>query len=161
MPRKLSRNEWERFLRGRHVCVLATIGAKGEPVLTPIWYLFQDGKILVRTGKDSIKAHNVQRDPRVTVCVQDERPPYKSVTVYGAAEILPEQPGLGSRIARHYLGALGGAVYMSRARSSIEESAEITLVITPDRVVTQDYSPETPFIGWLWMIAKRILPPWL
>lgn len=161
MPRKLSHDEWQRLLRGRHVCVLATLGPEGEPVLTPIWYLYKDGKILMRTGVQSLKAINARRDPRVTVCVQDERAPYKSVTVYGRAAIAPEEPGLGAEISRHYLGALGGAVYMRQARGAIEESEEITLVVTPERVVTQDYSPETPFIGKLWMQAKRVLPPWL
>jgi nitroimidazol reductase NimA-like FMN-containing flavoprotein (pyridoxamine 5'-phosphate oxidase superfamily) len=49
MPKRLSRSEWEQFLQGRHVCVLGTIGASGEPVLTPIWYLFEDGRLLMRS----------------------------------------------------------------------------------------------------------------
>ena len=94
MPKRLRRTEWERFLRGRHVCVLATLGPAGEPVLTPIWYLYRDGRILMRTGAQSIKALNAARDPRVTICVQDERPPYKSVTVHGKASIEPAQEGM-------------------------------------------------------------------
>lgn len=162
MPRKLTKDERQRFLKGRHVCVLSTIGPDGTPVLTPIWYLYKGDKILMRTDAGSIKALNIGRDPRVSVCVQDERPPYVSVTVYGSAEIKSEKRGLGGQIARHYLGFLGGIVYMRQARSAIEQSAEeITLVVTPERVVTQDYSPEVPGIGKLWMLAKRILPPWL
>lgn len=161
MPRKLSPDEWKRFLRGRHICLLSTIGHDGAPVLTPIWYIYKRDKILMRTGARSIKALNIGRDPRVSVCVQDERPPYASVTVYGRAEIEPEQRGLGGEIARHYLGFLGGTVYMRQSREAIEQSEEVTIVITPGRVVTQDYSPETPAIGRLWMLAKRILPPWL
>jgi len=89
MPRRFSKAEVERFLRGRRVAVLGTIGADGAPVLTPIWYLYRDGHLLMRTDKQSVKAKNVARDPRVTVCVQDERPPYASVTVYGKAAIEP------------------------------------------------------------------------
>jgi PPOX class probable F420-dependent enzyme len=161
MPRKLTTAEQARFLRGRHVCILSTIGPDGAPVSTPIWYLYRGGKILMRTGEGSVKALNVARDPRVTVCVQDERAPYKSVTIYGRATIEPARGGLGGRIARHYLGFLGGMVYMQQARGAIEESQEITLVVAPDRIVTQDYSPETPAIGKLWLLAKRVLPPWL
>lgn len=162
MPRKLTRNEWQRFLKGRHVCVLSTLGPDGAPVLTPIWYLYKNDKILMRTGAASIKALNIGRDPRVTVCVQDERPPYMSVAVYGRAEIKPEKRGLGGQLARHYLGFVGGIAYMRQARSAIEGSAEeITIVVTPERVVSQDYSTEMPSIGKFWMLAKRILPPWL
>jgi len=161
MPRKLSKSEREAFLRGRHVAVLSTIGPAGQPVLTPIWYLYRDGRILMRTGAQAIKTLNISRDTRVTICVQDERAPYKSVTIYGKASIESHRPGLGPTIARHYLGALGGAVYMQAARGAIEESDEVTLIVTPERFVTQDFSPETPLIGRVWLVMKRILPPWL
>jgi PPOX class probable F420-dependent enzyme len=157
----MSRAEWERFLAGRYVAVLATLGPDGEAVLTPIWYIYRDGALHMRTGRESVKAANVRRDPRVTVCVQDERPPYKSVTVHGRASIGPEEEGLDSAIARRYLGAVGGAFYLRTSREAVEQSGEVTLVVRPERVVTQDYSQETPLVGRLWLLAKRLLPPWV
>jgi PPOX class probable F420-dependent enzyme len=161
MPAQFSRSQWERFLKGRHVAVLATIGADGQPVLTPIWYLYIDGSVVMRTGTDSIKAANIRRDPRVTVCVQDERAPYASVTVYGKAAIEDEQAGLGAKIARHYLGAVAGAAYMRVAAEQIQQSAEVTLVVTPDRVRTENFAGETPLVGKIWLTVKRLLPSWL
>ncbi len=161
MPKRMSRAEWERFLAGRHVAVLATLGADGRPVLTPIWYLYRDGALHMRTGRESVKAANVRRDQRVTMCIQDERPPYKSVTVHGHASIAPEKGGLDAAIARRYLGAVGGVFYLRTAREDVEQSAEVTLVVRPERVITQDFSPETPLVGRLWLLAKRLLPPWL
>lgn len=161
MPKRLTRPQWERFLAGRHVAVLATLGAEGEPVLTPIWYLYRDGALRMRTSGESVKARNVRRDQRVTLCVQDERPPYKSVTVYGRAAVEPEDEALTATIPRHYLGMVGGAAYLRMAREAVEQSAEVTLVVRPERVLTQDFSAETPLVGRLWLLAKRVLPPWL
>ncbi len=161
MPKRLNRAEWERFLTGRHVAVLATVGPEGAPVLTPIWYLYRDGRLYMRTGLESVKARNVRRDPRVTVCVQDEEPPYRSVTVYGRASIEAAADNLAAEMATHYLGAVGGAGYMRTTRQAVEGSEEIALVVTPERVTTQDFSAETPWFGRLWLIAKRVLPPWL
>jgi len=161
MPQRFSKAERERFLQGRHVCILATIGPGGEPVLTPVWYLYRDDHILIRTGVESIKALNVARDPRVTLCVQDERPPYASITIHGTATIEKAEDGLGEVISRHYLGAVGGAAYMRMARDAVEQSEEVTLVVTPERVLSQDFSAETPLVGRLWLLAKRVLPPWL
>ena len=161
MPRRLTGGEFERFMRGRHVAVLATVSEKGAAVLTPIWYLYRDGRIYMRTGKESVKAQNIARDPRVSVCVQDERPPYRSVTVYGRAALAPEEEGLGAGIARRYLGAVAGAAYMKVEQDAVEQSAEVTIIVTPERVVTQDFSAETPLVGRLWLKAKRVLPPWL
>ena len=161
MPKRMSRAEWERFLAGRHVAVLATLGPDGQPALTPIWYLYRDGLLYMRTGAESIKARNVRRDPPVAICIQDERPPYKSVTIHGRASIEPEEEGLDAAIARRYLGAVGGAFYLRTAREAVEQSGEVTLAVRPERVVTQDFSQETPLVGRLWLLAKRLLPPWL
>ncbi len=161
MPKRMSRAEWERFLAGRHVAVLATLGPGGEPVLTPIWYLYRDGLLFMRTGQDSVKARNASRDPRVTVCIQDERAPYRSVTLYGRASVEEAEETLGATIARRYLGAVGGAAYLRMAGEAVEQSAEVTLVLRPERVVTQDFAAEMPLVGRLWLLAKRLLPPWL
>ena len=157
MPREV----WERFLRGRHVAVLATTAPDGTAVLTPIWYLYKDGLVLMRTSADSIKALNMAREPRVTVCVQDERPPYKSVTLYGTAKIEEAQPELGKEISRHYLGTVGGAAYMRLAADEVQRSQEVTIIVAPSRVLTQDFSLETPLIGRVWLLIKRVLPGWL
>ena len=99
MPRRYSRSEIDRFLRGRHVCILGTIGPDGASVLTPIWYLYRDGQILMRTSRDSVKARNISRDARVSVCIQYERPPYASVTAYGKASLEPAHDKLAVAIA--------------------------------------------------------------
>jgi hypothetical protein len=83
------------------------------------------------------------------------------VTIHGRASIEPEKEGLDAAIARRYLGAVGGAFYLRTASGAVEQSAEVTLVVRPERVVTQDFSPETPLVGRLWLLAKRLLPPWL
>ena len=85
----------------------------------------------------------------------------RSTGYFGRASIGPEDEALGPEIARRYLGALAGAAYLRTAREAVEESAEVTLVVRPERVITQDFSPETPIVGRLWLLAKRLLPPWL
>jgi len=161
MPKRLSRREQEQFLKGRRVAVLGTIAEDGQPVLTPIWYLYREGRILMRTSADSVKAKNIQREPRVSLCVQDERPPYRSVTLYGKAAIEPDEPGLAAAIARHYLGAVAGAAYLRVAAEAVQQGPEVMLVLTPERALTQDFSLETPLFGRLWLQLKRLLPPWL
>jgi PPOX class probable F420-dependent enzyme len=157
----MTRKTWERFLRGRHVAVLGTTAPDGTPTLTPIWYLYRDGVVLMRTSATSVKALNIARDERATVCVQDERAPYKSVTLYGTAKIGEVQPELGGEIARHYLGTIGGIGYQRAAEANVQRGEEVTVTFTPQRVLTQDFSLETPLIGKAWLLLKRMLPPWL
>ena len=162
MPHQLPSAQAERFLRGRHVAVLTTINADGTPLQTPIWYLYRDGIIYMRTGEESAKAGNIRRDPRVSVCVQDERPPYRGVTVRGTASIEPPQEDVAAQMSRHYLGAIAGYFYLHlRSRREIEESADTLVAVKPERMFGWDYAPQTPLVGRLWLALKRILPPWL
>ncbi len=161
MPKRFSRGERERFLAGRRVAVLVTLGPGGEPLPTPIWYLYRDGAFYFRTELHAVKTKNVQRDPRVSICMQDERPPYKAVIVHGRAEISEEQDWLASALPRRYLGFVGAYGYQQAARSAIESGVEVVLVVRPERFVTFDFSSETPFAGRLWLQLKRVLPPWL
>ena len=160
MPNPIRGAARERFLRGRRVGVLATIGADGAPVVTPIWFIYRDGRFLMRTAEDSAKAQNVRRDPRASICVQDERAPYASVTAYGDASIEEPEAALESEMPRRYLGMVGAMAY-KQTREAIEAGAEVTLVLTPRRWATQDFGAETPWYGKLWLVAKRVLPPWL
>src|SRR5947199_296158 len=147
MPRRFSKAEVDRFLGGRRVAVLGTNGADGSPVLTPIWYLYTDGHLLMRTDKQSVKAKNIARDPRVTVCVQDERPPYASVTVYGKAAIELAQEKVGVQMAKHYLGAIGAAGYQRAAREAIETGKAAQLLPPEGRLVNAP-PPRLGAIAW-------------
>ncbi len=162
MPHRLPPPQAERFLRGRHVAVLTTINADSTPLQTPVWYLYRDGLIYIRTSSQSGKVRNIRRDPRVSLCVQDERPPYRGVTVKGSASVQPEQPQLSSKMSRHYLGAIAGFFYPRlRNRQDIEDNPDAILVIEPQGKFGWDYRPQTPLVGRLWLALKRILPPWL
>lgn len=161
MPSRMSRPQWERLLGERRVGVLATMSEDGTPVLTPIWFLYRGGRILMRTGKEAVKARNIARNPKAAICVQDERPPYRSITVYGTAAIEPAAAGLDADIARRYLGSVAGAGYLRTSREAIEQSEEVTIALTPERVVSQDFARETPLYARLWLLAKRVLPPGL
>jgi PPOX class probable F420-dependent enzyme len=161
VPKRLSPRQRERFLRGRHVAVLVTIGPDGEPVPTPIWYLYRDGRFYFRTETNAIKAKNIQRDPRVSICIQEERAPYKAVIAHGKAELGGQLEWLGEAIPRHYLGFVGAIGYRQAAQGQIERGGEVTLIVQPERYVSFDFTPETPLVGRVWLFAKRVLPPWL
>jgi PPOX class probable F420-dependent enzyme len=157
----MSKSQRDTFLSGRRVAVLVTIAPDGRPVPTPIWYLYRSGRFYFRTAGDAVKTKNVERDPRVSICVQDEQPPYRTVTVYGHAEVAPAMDWLASQMPRHYLGAVGGIGYQRWARTQIEQGPDVALVVMPERFTTSDFSGDTPLVGRIWLRAKRFLPPWL
>ena len=86
---------------------LAYAGADGRPLVAPIWFVVEDGVLVFNTGKDTAKGRALARDPRATLCVDLEEPPYGFVQVQGEAE-MSEDPGELVRtaiaIAARYMG---------------------------------------------------------
>ena len=68
---ELNNDELEQFLNKGHTLILATIRKSGEPFLTPIWYVYQDGAFFIRTPAKSAKVQHIKRDPRVC-CLLEE-----------------------------------------------------------------------------------------
>lgn len=86
---------------------LAYAGADGRPLVAPVWFIVEDGALVFNTGKNTAKGRALARDPRATLCVDLEEPPYAFVQVQGDAE-LSEDPGELARtataIAARYMG---------------------------------------------------------
>ena len=160
MPARLSPAQRTKFLSGRHVAVLVTNGIDGHPVPTPIWYLYRDGTFYFRTERDAIKTKNVLRDPRVSVCVQEERAPYKAVIAYGTAEVRNAIDWM-KEMPRHYLGVIGGIGYQQTAQEAIQQGPEVALVMQVERCTSFDFASDVPLFAKAWLLAKRFLPPWL
>jgi PPOX class probable F420-dependent enzyme len=59
------------FLDEQRVMVCATHGPDGWPHLMPLWYVVRDGTMWGWTYAKSQKARNMERDPRVTLEVED------------------------------------------------------------------------------------------
>ena len=86
---------------------LAYAGADGRPLVAPVWFIVEDGTLVFNTGKNTAKGRALARDPRATLCVDLEEPPYAFVQVQGDAE-LSEDPGelvrTATAIAARYMG---------------------------------------------------------
>ena len=75
MAERMTEQEYLDFMRGTHTGKVSTVRADGSPHVAPIWFdLDDDGTILFTTGEASVKGRNLRRDPRVSICVDDETP---------------------------------------------------------------------------------------
>jgi PPOX class probable F420-dependent enzyme len=86
---------------------LAYTSADGRPLVVPVWFIVEDGTLVFNTGKDTAKGRALARDPRATLCVDLEEPPYGFVQVQGAAEVSEEPAELvrtATAIAARYMG---------------------------------------------------------
>jgi PPOX class probable F420-dependent enzyme len=107
------------FLAGDppHTGKLATVRADGRPHVAPIWFALDTttigadspiGDIVFNTGVDSLKGRAMGHDPRVALCVDDERPPFSFAIIEGAAtlsEDLDEVSRWAAVLGGRYMGA--------------------------------------------------------
>lgn len=128
---------FEAFLAEPHVAVLATNRRSGYPLLTPMWYLYEDGRFYVTTNRRTAKARNILRDPKVSLCIDTKQPPYKAVLVGGTADLRDDSDGAWTlRIFARYLGPEGGRQYHDRMMAV---PGRILVVITPTHFHTWDF----------------------
>jgi PPOX class probable F420-dependent enzyme len=109
MPKMTEEEVWS-FLNSDppRPALLATTRPDGRPHLAPVWYVADGRAILFNTGTDTVKGCNIAHDPRVSLCVDDDRPPYAFVTIEGRAVIsddLTEVRRWATVIGGRYMGA--------------------------------------------------------
>ena len=138
MP-EMSKDEIRNFLlQGTFTGKLGTINKNGTPHVVPIWFTLDDeDNIIFNTGSKSIKAHNILRDYRVRLCVDDQVPLFSFVTIDGIAEIISNKPieifKWAKIIAARYMGNDKAEEYGKRNSSE----GELLIKIKPTKVIGQ------------------------
>lgn len=107
-----------RFLsEGTRTGMLAWVAADGRPLAAPIWFVVDGDDLVFNTGATTAKGRALARDPRVTLCVDDPRPPYAFVQVQGLAATSEDSAELldtATRIATRYMGPERGEEFGRR-----------------------------------------------
>jgi uncharacterized protein len=75
--------------RGRYLSV-TSYKRDGRGVATPVWFVQQDGRLLVQTAAASGKVKRVRRDPRVQVAVCTASGRLRGEQARAVAEVLPD-----------------------------------------------------------------------
>ncbi|HEX6358034.1 PPOX class F420-dependent oxidoreductase [Actinophytocola sp.] len=109
----MERDEWLAFvMHGTRTGKLATVRKDGSPHVAPIWFLVDatdDGDFLVfTTGADTVKGYAVRRDPRLSMVVDVEDPPFSFVQFQAEATVsedLDDMLEWATRLGARYMGA--------------------------------------------------------
>jgi PPOX class probable F420-dependent enzyme len=151
----MSEKEIRRFLmQGTFTGKLATIKKDGSSHIVPVWFVLEssdkngsddreEDDIIFTTNGSSVKAKNIERDKRVSICVDDQTPPFSFVIVYGTAKIYHYRQNelfrFATKIARRYMGKEDAENY--GRRNSTE--GEVLVRIKAKRIIA-----EKDIAGW-------------
>lgn len=106
--KKLTADECRHFLLEKpRTAKIGTIRPDGRPHVSAVWFDIEGDTLLFTTWHKAVKAANLRHDPNVSICVDDEHPPFAYVQIEGTAEITERDPDMlywSTRIACRYMG---------------------------------------------------------
>lgn len=141
----MTSEEREAFLAGVHVGIVSAARDGRGPLTVPVWYRYEPGgNVQIVTERHSRKAKLLALGTRISLCVQDEAPPYKYASVEGPiVRIEPSDAERDERpLAHRYLGRKAGDHYMASAMEGRADDAMIVVEMRPERWLSADYSKE-------------------
>ena len=120
---------------GTRTAMLGYLASDGRPLVAPVWFVVEDGRLVFNTGRDTAKGRALARDPRVALGVDDPHPPFSFVQVQGVAEI-SEDPqellAIDTRIGGRYMG-VDRAEEFGR-RNGVP--GELIVRVTPSKIIS-------------------------
>lgn len=115
------------ILERSQIVTLATLGPQGEPQVTAMWFLWEDGTLRISLNTERQKAKNLMRDPRLSAFFVDPENPYRTIEIRGTAQIEPDEAyELADRVGLRYGADLR---QMDQAGGS-----RIAVTIVPDKI---------------------------
>lgn len=105
--------------------------------MAPVWVDVDGGDVIFMTSADTIKGKAILRDARVSLCFDDERPPFSFVTIAGTATTNTDPDQLlywGTRIGGRYMGADQADAY--GRRNAVPP--EMVIRVTPTKIVAKN-----------------------
>lgn len=124
------------FLELMPNAVVATIRRDGLPQLTPNWYLWINDAFWISTAASTAKTHNLRRDPRIVLCIDD---PVSGdyVQITGRATLIEGDEVIEPTLAicRKYMSE---AEVLPHWRQISAEGPRVVIVVHPERFQWHD-----------------------
>jgi PPOX class probable F420-dependent enzyme len=133
----MSPTQINEFLQASRHAVIGVNRPEGPPHLSPVWYLYEDGVFYISIATTTVKYRLLQRDPRVSLCIDGGHPDYRTVIVAGVAELRPNDEAVRRRIIRRYYETEADAQCYAE---STRGASNVLLVVRAERVIGQDYT---------------------
>jgi PPOX class probable F420-dependent enzyme len=114
--------------------VLGTYRRDGGVLLSPVWHCWRDGGFDVTCFPGDVKVKHLQNDPRASLLVYDQAPPYRGVEIRTTAVLSEVDAREFDKLAVHYLGEEAGLAYAAQLTGSL-----ILVRLEPGNIRTWDF----------------------
>jgi len=143
---QMTEAERRDFVRAARTVILCSIAKDGSPHPMPMWFgVEDDGTIAMTTFAKSQKVRNLERDPRVSLLIEDgeDYAKLRGVVFYGKAQLSQDTKAVLDVLER--VATRSGAAPAAdpkALRAALEKTAakRVAIRVRPDRIVTWDHA---------------------
>ena len=145
---RMSDEELRAYLAEGRTLQVASVGRDGRPHLVPMWYAVDDeGCVVFTTYGSSQKVRNLERDPRVTLLVEDGAvyDELRGVMIEGEAEVVDDVEYtrdvmrlVGTKYYGERRGDAAGARSLPDRKRAIPK--RVVVRVRPQRTTSWDHS---------------------
>ena len=135
-----TQDELTAFLNEAPIARLSSMNANGTIHIAPVYFKYDHGDIIMGTQDGTHKVRNIKRNPKVTLLIDNQTPPWKGVLIYGEA-VLEYADVIAKRITifERYMPT-------ENARKFAEDLAStfvpVIIRVKPTHIVSYDYSKQ-------------------
>jgi PPOX class probable F420-dependent enzyme len=131
----------ETFLKAPRHAIVGTNRTNRAPQVSPVWYIYEDGRLYISIGAGTAKHGNLKRDPHISVCVDGCHPDARAVMIYGTAELIegddPLRQEMRWRIIQHYHETEDAAC---RYFEQVKDMPSVLVIVNPEKIISQDFN---------------------
>jgi PPOX class probable F420-dependent enzyme len=137
MPYQRAEGEWWKdFVDAlpARTAKVAVVRDDGSPQVAPVWIARDGDQIVFTTGANTVKGKAILRDGRVSLCLDNETPPFDFVTINGTTTTSTDPEELlewATRIAGRYMGSEQAETY--GRRNAVPP--EMVVRVTPSKII--------------------------
>jgi PPOX class probable F420-dependent enzyme len=139
---RMSDEEIDEFLHGKHTMSLASLNADGTIHMVAMWYGFLEGAVAFETKAKSQKVQNLRRNPTITCMVEDGDTynELRGVQIIGTAEVFEDRDRLiemGKSVFERHVGP-----YTDDMLPAVEMmlNKRVGIKVNPVRVASWDHT---------------------
>jgi len=138
----MSSEQIDAFLAETRHAIAGVIRSDGAPQLSPVWILCENGKIYFSIFVDSAKFRQLERDPRIGLCIDAGHPDARAVMIQGTVELIREKSAWSEEVSwkivrRYHETEEEARLFDSQMES---EGPSALVVVSPRRVVGRDFN---------------------
>lgn len=123
----------KQLIGTRALATLSTVDVDGGPQVSPLWIEMDGDDVLVNTSRGRVKARNIERDPRVGICIVDPENPYAGCVALRGTVVEVTTDGADEHIDHLASKYLGVDTYPNRGAGEVRLKVRIRV----DRVAMQ------------------------